>query len=89
MPPCRARLGNGRKSAFETANWLATLLLLRSLVAALTGGNLSENKWEIPPAGAVTPVTALQTLGLFAVPTGYIFISCTETGYNPINTGVL
>src|ERR1700720_3380855 len=51
--------------------------------------NFSENKCEIPPAGAVTPVTALQTLGLFAVPTGYIFISCTGTGYNPINTGVL
>jgi len=28
-----------RKTAFEAANWLATLLLLRSLVAALTGKN--------------------------------------------------
>jgi hypothetical protein len=47
------------------------------------------NKWEIPPAGPVTPVTPLQTLGLFDVPTGYIFVSRTETGYTPINTGVL
>ena len=58
------------------------------LISALMA-DPGENKWEIPPAGAVTPVTALQTLGLFAVPTGYIFISCTETGYNPIKTGVL
>jgi len=50
---------------------------------------IRKNKCDIPPAGPVTPVTALQTLGLFAVRTGYIFISCTETGYNPIKTGVL
>jgi hypothetical protein len=31
----------------------------------------------------------IPSLGLFDVPTGYIFISCTEIGYNPIKTGVL